>query len=91
MSRFTPQSRDVKDCSVETLAADLFAVVERLQLERVGLFAHHAGALAAMLVAASCPDRVIALNYLATAPVRVLLGAPDLGPILGNANLAFGP
>jgi DNA-binding SARP family transcriptional activator/pimeloyl-ACP methyl ester carboxylesterase len=53
--------RAVADCHLSSLTRDLAAVADRLENDRVSLFAHHAGALPALLFAAEHPERVARL------------------------------
>jgi pimeloyl-ACP methyl ester carboxylesterase len=61
---------DDDDFAVESLGADIGAVVERLGLPRVVLIGHGLGAKAALEYAAAAPERVAGL-LLAAAPARI--------------------
>jgi class 3 adenylate cyclase/pimeloyl-ACP methyl ester carboxylesterase len=64
-SRGTGMSqRGLATLTIEGLAADLVAVVDRLELERFAIFAVQAGGLIAIQAARSMPDRVSHLAFM---------------------------
>ena len=70
-------------------AADIVALLDHLELDRAHLVGHSEGAMIALVLAASYPDRVRSLALLEPLPSSSWLAAGDFANLLGILGPAF--
>jgi pimeloyl-ACP methyl ester carboxylesterase len=72
-----------------TQAADIVALLDHLGVDRAHLVGHSEGAMIALVLAASSPDRVRSLALLEPLPSSSWLAASDFADLLGILGPAF--
>ena len=70
-------------------AADIVALLDHLEVDRAHLVGHSEGAMIALVLAASYPDRVRSLALLEPLPSSSWLAASDFADLLGILGPAF--
>jgi pimeloyl-ACP methyl ester carboxylesterase len=70
-------------------AADIVALLDHLEVDRAHLIGHSEGAMIALVLAASYPDRVRSLALLEPLPSSSWLAASDFADLLGILGPAF--
>ena len=70
-------------------AADIVALLDHLEVDRAHLIGHSEGAMIALVLAASYPDRVRSLALLEPLPSSAWLAASDFADLLGSLGAAF--
>ena len=73
----------------DTQAADIVALLDHLEVERAHLVGHSEGAMIALVLAASYPDRVWSLALLEPLPSSSWLASSDFADLLGVLGPAF--
>jgi pimeloyl-ACP methyl ester carboxylesterase len=77
------------DGRFDTHAADIVALLDHLGVDRAHLVGHSEGAMIALVLAASHPDRVRSLALLEPMPSSSWLAASDFADLLGVLGPAF--
>jgi pimeloyl-ACP methyl ester carboxylesterase len=70
-------------------AADIVALLDHLEVDRAHLVGHSEGAMIALVLAASYPDRVLSLSLLEPLPSSSWLAASDFADLLAILGPAF--